>query len=63
MDGMEILVPLAALGIVYLGVRFWMWVFRSVNDTRDSLKQIAASKGGPRPDTRNLMKPVSRVKH
>lgn len=62
MGSMEILVPLAALAIVYAGVRFWMWVFRSVNDMRGSLRQIAESQGGVRPNTKTLMKPVARVK-
>lgn len=62
MRGMEILVPLVALAIVYAGIRFWMWVFRSVNDMRQSLKQIATAQGGVRLDTTKLMKPVAPAK-
>lgn len=58
---MELLVPLAVVGIVYLAIRFWMWVFRSVNDIRGSLKQIAA-QGGAQPTPKNLMKPVGGAK-
>jgi hypothetical protein len=58
MRGMEILVPLVALLILYAGFRFWRWVYRSVNETRDSLKRIAESQGGTRPDAKTLMKPV-----
>lgn len=61
MDGMLML--LLVLGVVALGVSFWMWLYRWATDVRDSLRQIAAATGGERPDTRRLMKPVAPGRH
>lgn len=63
MDGMELLVPLFVLGMLGLGVLFWMWLYRWATDVRDSLRQIAAATGGARPDTKSLMKPVAPGRH